>query len=100
MKKVRPWELWDWKSIKRFIIVAIFLCGAFFIFDHIPDWVRNSANKTMTETTDGKFVRAEYIKRYSQGRFGNREVVTGILIEYSYSINGKIYNSHAQVYCS
>jgi hypothetical protein len=97
MKKVRPLELWDWKSIIGFILIVPSFFGLFILFDRIPDWIRNSSNKAMTETTNGKFVRSEWIRQYTQDRFGNHEIITGMLVEYSYSVDGKIYTSKDKI---
>jgi len=93
MKKVRPWELWDWKSIRNFIGLVIVVGGVFVLITRLPDWLHNSNSKSLSRETNGKFIRAEYIKQPSMGRTGNHLNTTAMSIEYSYEINGMTYYS-------
>jgi hypothetical protein len=97
MQKVRPWELWDWKSIRNLILLLIVVGGASILFFGLPDWLHDSNSQLLTAKTDGKLIRTEYIKQPSMGRTGNHLRVTSIVIEYSYIVNGLTYYSKDKI---
>lgn len=98
MSNVSVWGTWDWESIKKGLMVLTILCIGIYVMFIGPDWIRDYHAKSMTEKTTGKFIRSEYIKRVSQGRFGTTtETITGVLIDYSYTVNGEVYNSQDRI---
>ena len=93
MRKVRSWEVWDWKSIIVTISVVSGLCIALSFIFHFPDLLRHQNGKILTNTTSGHFIRAEEVRVRSQGKMGTRSILTGVLIEYSYMVDGVTYYS-------
>lgn len=97
MNKVRPWELWDWETIRNVAVLLIAgAIGLTFLF-RFPDIIRNSKNLLLTETTTGRFIRSENLLRLGMGRTGNHIGVTGIDIEYTYEVNGVTYFSEDRI---
>ncbi|MCX6200207.1 MAG: DUF3592 domain-containing protein [Bacteroidetes bacterium] len=97
MNKVRPWELWDWETIRN---VAVLLIaggiGLTFLF-RFPDLLRNSKSLLLTETTTGTFIRSENLTQLGMSKRGNYIRATGIEIEYAYMVNGVTYYSKDRI---
>jgi hypothetical protein len=92
MKKVRAWELWDWKSIRKSVFVLCFLCVALYFFYHFPDFVRKNAHGSrLNSATFGNFLSSEQLTDRSQGMTGSKTIVIGYAVRYTYTVNGTAF---------
>lgn len=97
MNKVKPWELWDWKTIRNVAVLLIAGSVGLMFFFLFPDLLRNSKSILLTETTTGTFIRSENLTQLGMGKTGNHLMLTGIEIEYTYEVNGVTYFSKDRI---
>ncbi len=97
MNKVRPWELWDWKTIRNVAVLLIAASVGLMFFFRFSDLLRNSKSILLTETTTGTFIRSENLTQLGMGKRGNYIRATGIEIEYAYVVNGVTYYSKDRI---
>jgi hypothetical protein len=92
MQKVRIWEIWDWKAIRKTAFVLSVLCVALYFFFHFPDFVRKNAHGSrLNSVAFGNFLSSEKITERSQGITGSATTVIAYAIRYTYTVDGTVF---------
>lgn len=82
---------YHWPSIWRLIV---FFAGAFILFYFLANrghFAMMFATKTLSGKTSGWIVDRKVFKGISQTLAGNTERINGLVVKFSYSVNGKVF---------
>jgi hypothetical protein len=97
MRNVRNWNFWDWKSIRNIFVFILAGFVVLYFFFNFPDYLRSRTSKLLDQETHGIFIASHNIQRLSQGKSGNKFVIDGMEVDYSYIVNGITYNARDNI---
>jgi len=91
MNKVLTWQLWDWQSIRKLVLLIFGLGLALYFLFQFPDFIRKYLGSNMTAVTNGQYVSSTDIEEMTQGITGSQTRVTAVSVEYIYYVNDVQY---------